>query len=293
MNGAILAKTHSVRRYRATLAALMGVLTVAIWPGLLFPLARAYAEFSFQHPFTTPFLDRYPPFVVAALLLWTGPVLLVALSLALRQLVGEYRLERRATRRRVQPTGKWLELARSAGIDDRLVVVADRAPYAFCAGFRRPTVYVSSRLLAMLSRAEIEAVLRHEASHLRRRDPLRLFLVDLAHVVLAPFPVIETFCDRVRIGIELAADRAALAIVPMPALAGAVLKVARASTSTMPHTVANLSASQARIDALLGRPVQIAFTRRDLFLTGIVLLTVGAVVAHLASIPLCPICPTI
>lgn len=293
MNGAILPKTHTLRRYRATLAALMGVLAVAIWPGLLFPLALAYAEFSFHHPFTTPFVDRYPPYVVAALLLWMCPVLLIAFALTLRQAIGEYRLERRATRRRLRPTDEWLDLARSAGVDDRLVIVADRRPYAFCAGFRKPTVYVSSRLLSMLSRTEIEAVLRHEACHLRRHDPLRLFLVDLAHVVMAPFPVVETFCDRVRIGIELAADRAALAVIPMPALAGAVVKVARASASNVPYTVANLSAGQARIDALLGRPVQIAFTRRDLILTGMVLLTIGAVVAHLASIQLCPICPTL
>ncbi len=291
--GVLAAPARAFRRYRATLSALIVVLTVAIWPNLLFPLARAYVEFSFHHPTTAPISYRYPPVVVAAFLLWASPMILIALVLSARQVIGQLRLHRQAHgRRRVAESG-WLSIATRAGIADRLIVIEDDEPFAFCSGFFNPAIYLSDGLLEMLDSAEIEAVLRHEANHLHRRDPLRLFLVQLLHLALAPLPIVETVCDRVRIGIELAADRAALANVPMPALAGAVLKVARASSRPTPIIAAGLTTSEARIDALLGRPVQVAFTRRDVVVTGLVLLTLAGVVAHLWSIQLCPICPTI
>ncbi len=260
--------TRQLRRYRASFSAVMLVLAVAIWPGLLFPLARAYVEFSFHHPFTSPLTYRYPPFVVAAFLLWISPMILIVATLTVRQVVGQLRLYQKARGRSTAANAKWTAVAKQVGIADRLVVIRDDEPFAFCTGFFRPSVYVSDGLLWMLETDEVEAVLRHETSHLQRRDPLRLFLVELLHIILAPLPVVETLCDRVRIEIELTADRAALAIVPMPALAGAVLKVARASTRTTPIVAAGLTASEARIDALLGRPVRLAFTRRDLIVTG-------------------------
>ncbi len=289
----LVQSVRAFRRYRATLSALMAVLTVAVWPSLLFPLARAYVEFSFRHPVATPLSYRYPPVVVAAFLLWASPMILIALVLSVRQAIGQLRLHRQAHGRRRIAEPTWLSIAAQVGIAHRLIVIEDDEPFAFCAGFFSPAIYLSDGLLRMLDPAEIEAVLRHEANHLHRHDPLRLFLVQLLHLALAPLPIVETLCDRVRIGIELAADRAALASVPMPALAGAVLKVARASSRPSPLFVAGLTTSEARIDALLGRPVQVAFTRRDVLLTGLVLLTLIGVVAHLWSIQLCPICPTI
>src|SRR6185312_10026543 len=159
--------------------ALLAVLGVAIWPSLLLPLAREYAEFNLRHPNASPLAPNYPPYVVAAIVRWSG-------------------------------------LAEETGIGRRLIVVADPAPFAFCAGFLFPAVYVSEGLLGILSATEVEAVLRHEASHMRRRDPLRLFLIELLRSTCAPFPIIETLAERVRFGVELAADRAALATVPMP-----------------------------------------------------------------------------
>ncbi len=282
-----------LRRYRATLTTLLTIAAIAIWPGLLFPIARAYVEFSFHHPAATPFAIHYPPYVVATVLLWLVPAILIVGALSLRQALGQLRLDRCLRGAHLQPDDEYVALTQEAGIEGRFVVVADSTPFAFCAGFFRPAVYVSSGLLEMLDIDEIEAVLLHEASHLHRRDPLRLFLLNLMHATLAPLPVVETLCERARIGIELAADRAALAMVPVPTLAGAVLKVARAGSLRAQLTVAELSAGEARIDALLGRPVNLAFGRRDLVLTALVLLTIAGVLLHLWSIKLCPICPTL
>ncbi|HEX3721475.1 MAG TPA: M56 family metallopeptidase [Nitrolancea sp.] len=293
MTRRLVTKTRLLLDYRATVIALTVVFGIAIWPSLLLPLAREYAEFNLRHPGASPLAPDYPPYVVAAILLWFGLTVLLTVGLMLRQLVGQYRLDRGAVTRRSARANSWDSVARETGIGRRLVVVADPEPFAFCAGFLFPSVYVSEGLLAILSPTEIEAVLRHEASHLRRRDPLRLFLIELLRSVFAPFPIIETLAERVCIGIELAADRAALAIVPMPTLASALVKVVRATSKASPLTVAGLTPSEARIDALLGKPIDMPYRRRDLIVTGVVALTVAGLLAHLSSLQLCPICPNL
>ena len=54
MTARFIATSHQIRRYRATVAALLVVLSVAFWPSLLLPLARQYVEFKFRHPGATP-----------------------------------------------------------------------------------------------------------------------------------------------------------------------------------------------------------------------------------------------
>jgi Zn-dependent protease with chaperone function len=108
-------------------------------------------------------------------------------------------------------------------VADRLVVVADSSIYAFCAGLISPRIYVSEGLLTALEPPEIAAVIHHEAAHLKRRDPLLLLLSKLVGYLAAPLPVLRTLIARIRIEIELAADSAALAAVPVDALAGALL----------------------------------------------------------------------
>jgi Zn-dependent protease with chaperone function len=162
----------------------------------------------------------------------------------------------------------------------------------------RPRVYVSRGLLSALSPQEVEAVLRHEAHHLRRRDPLRLFFLGLAQRLAAPFPAARVLIDRARVEIELAADRAALQAVPVEVLASALIKVASARSAVSAlASAAGLTPDQARVAALLGRPVAIQLDVRDALVTVLVLMIVGAVIGHLASqpflmSPICNACPS-
>lgn len=50
---------------------------------------------------------------------------------------------------------------------------------AFTAGLLRPRIYLSTALLRRLSPSELEATLLHELAHVKRRDPLRCWLVEL------------------------------------------------------------------------------------------------------------------
>ena len=99
---------------------------------------------------------------------------------------------------------------------------------AFTAGWWRPLVFVASDLPMRLSREELEAVLAHEAAHVRRRDPLRLFLLRFLAAVLFWLPAIRRLAEDLADEAEIAADDAAARFMALP-LASAILRMAGAN----------------------------------------------------------------
>jgi Zn-dependent protease with chaperone function len=101
------------------------------------------------------------------------------------------------------------------------VAFLDRAgPSLFCAGVRRPLIYVSRGALALLDPEELRAALAHEAAHLERRDPERSWVMMGLRLLMCLNP---TFQVQARVlardaerraderGAELGGDRLALA----------------------------------------------------------------------------------
>ncbi len=285
-----------IRRYRVAVFTVLVALSIALWPEVLGPFARVYIRLCAFVPQRLPAsLHHHPPYVVATVLLAVVTLAVLSGFLLLRQIVRQRRLMIALTPRQSLPEGHCVEFAAAAGVDGRLVIVDDPAVYAFCAGLRSPRIYLSQGLIDMLEPSELAAVLHHEATHLRQYDPLRLFLSDLLEWFTAPFPVIRALIARFRIRIELAADQAALAIVPPDVLASALLKVARARSAPEYAVVAaGLTPSEARIAALAGRPVTVPLSRQDLFVTLLVALSLLAVLVDLAGLPILnvPVCQT-
>lgn len=176
-------------------------------------------------------------------------------AVVLRQIRASQRTARHVwLRARSAPQGLDLE-AKRLGVHGRLVYVDDAAPYAFCWGFFRPAICVSSGLVRRLDDEELRAVLLHERHHLERLDPLRLLLLRLG-AVFVPLPVIGELWQRLRLSRELQADAFALESVARGALAGALLKTApsRASVSRWAGACA-FGLNEARAHHLLGRDV--------------------------------------
>lgn len=276
----------ALNRYRAAWLALLSLKFLILWPDALSPLAQAYIRFCAAVFADTLLFHHYPPYLVALLLLIVPMMILSTLFLLIRQLVGQRRLEADIARRRWN-IDDWLsDVASASGLSRRFVVVDDPRVHAFCAGLISPKVYVSSGLLRTISRDEVAAVLLHEAHHLRQRDPFRLIIADIVHYLVAPFPAFRTIIIRARIRIELAADDAALERVPADVLASALLKVARAGSSFSPRaSVAGLTPTEARVAALLSKPIAVPFDRRDLIMTTAVLLALGVAVGYLVTLP--------
>jgi Zn-dependent protease with chaperone function len=142
--------------------------------------------------------------------------------------------------------------ARTAGVVGLVDLVANARPFGFVYGWRCPRICVSTGLIARLSAQELEAVLRHEAWHLRRRDPLRFWIVHSILVVFRFVPIMSRLGHQVILVSEIAADRHVVITMGTPrALASALLKVADESL-LLPAFAGYLDA---RVAALAGEPL--------------------------------------
>jgi hypothetical protein len=156
-------------------------------------------------------------------------------------------------------------------------IVADPRPVAFCAGLRRPTVFVTTGALARLEGDELQAVVEHEAHHARRRDPLRLLVARLLAEAFA-FPTLRDLPDRQHATADLAADAAAVAAAGTPRpLAAALLRF----PDPRPE----------RVDQLLGLTLP-AGSRALLACTLLATAGLGALAVGIALAPEDPALPT-
>lgn len=163
------------------------------------------------------------------------------------------------------------QVAWSVSVEDRVTLVEDPLPYAFCWGFLRPSICVSSGLVEQLDSEELRAVLLHERHHLKRRDPLRLLLARLA-TILVPIPVFSEVSQRFRLSRELGADASALRWVPRHALAGAMLKTSLSSAGAQKwEAVCAFGLTEARARHLAGLPVVTRLSHDSLVASAVML----------------------
>ena len=185
---------------------------------------------------------------------------------ALRALVRQHRQTRRLLRaclamrssRRVA-----LEpMAHRLGLRSRLDLVELDAPLAFCYGYLRPRVLISTGLLERLAGPELEALLLHERAHLRQRDPLKVALGRLLAAALFFVPIIAALYRRYLVEKELAADGAAIAERGDPSdLSAALVRLVKGGEVHQPVSgVGAGEALEARIDVLIGEPVRVGLS---------------------------------
>ena len=122
--------------------------------------------------------------------------------------------------------------ATRVGLDPARVRVVEGLPNpAFTTGWWQPRVFVARDLPQRLSLDELESVLAHEAEHVRRRDPLRLFILRFLAGVLFWLPAIRRLVADLADEAEIAADDAAARTHALP-LASAILRMAGADLGT-------------------------------------------------------------
>lgn len=275
--------------------AILGVLV--LWPGMLSPAAYAVTRFCEGLGIHQFLVDYCPPYLVAFLTLLVLIAASVTLTMLLRQIYGHRRLHRYLLSRRRQPDAEMRDLLRQLRAEDRVVIFAASDRSAFCSGLVTPRAYISTGLIDLLDRSELEAVLRHELHHVRQRDPLRLFLGRLVAVTGTLIPVLRVVAQRQQVRLELAADSAALSAIPIESLASALILVSRGRLEpTPPLATARFSITEARISALLGQAVTPRPRRVDIVLTGVVVWTLVSLSWWLTTLPLdhvqsCPSCP--
>lgn len=106
----------------------------------------------------------------------------------------------------------------------RVRVVHGLPSPAFVSGWFGPRVFVAADLPLRLDADELAAVLAHEAVHLRRRDPLRLFVLRALASVLFWLPALRRIAADVEDEWEITADDEAARRFALP-LATAILRL--------------------------------------------------------------------
>lgn len=275
--------------------AIFGVLV--LWPQVLLPAARAVTRFCERWGMHQALVRYCPPYLIAFLGVLAIVIGSIVVVMLLRQVYGHWRLHRHLLARHRQPDVETRDLIQQLCAEDWIVIFAASERSAFCSGLITPRAYVSTALVDLLDRSELEAVLRHELHHVRQRDPLRLFLGRLVAVAGMPIPVLRVIVQRQQVQVELAADRSALTSVPVETLASALIRVSRGQTHPAPALVtAGFSATEARISALLSQPVIPSPRRIDVVLTGAIAAIFIGLGWWLSTLPLehmqsCPSCP--
>ena len=152
---------------------------------------------------------------------------------------------------RVGQVSKLQAAADATGLSGRVDVVACNELIALTYGLARPRVLLSEGAAEALTPAELRAVLAHEAIHVRRRDPLRLLVAEIAGAAFVIFPLVREFARHVLVATELAADRAAVASWGRRALAGGLLKFIETPRHLTVPGLALESTNDERVAALL------------------------------------------
>lgn len=107
---------------------------------------------------------------------------------------------------------------------------------AFTTGWIRPRVVVAADLAERLTADELTAVLAHEAVHVRRRDPLRLFALRALASLLFWLPVLRRVAADLEDEVEITADDEVALRLALP-LASAVLKLGAGASTPVAATV--------------------------------------------------------
>jgi Zn-dependent protease with chaperone function len=92
------------------------------------------------------------------------------------------------------------------GVQRQTHLVIGDQPTAFVRGFLRPSIYLSTGLVAILTLEELEAVILHERWHALRRDPLRLAIVKVMTHPFRSLVNVQEMVFRHALAIEVEAD---------------------------------------------------------------------------------------
>jgi Zn-dependent protease with chaperone function len=88
----------------------------------------------------------------------------------------------------------------------QIILVQSPQPMAFCFGFLRPRICLSTGLLGLLSSSQLRAALLHEDYHCQHFDPLRILLLEALGTALFFLPIVQEWRSLYKIKLELAAD---------------------------------------------------------------------------------------
>lgn len=122
-------------------------------------------------------------------------------------ILASLRLKRTLFNKQVRLPKELIGLVKRLRLKSLVRVVEDRRPLAFCFGFFQPKIYLSTGLIDRMSNRELEAILRHERSHITNHDTTILTLFFIAQSFFLFFPFFSDLIGRIRLEKEINADK--------------------------------------------------------------------------------------
>ncbi len=116
---------------------------------------------------------------------------------------------RKGLQQDVTGNGRLSILLEKLDLQSKVKVVDSSRIFAVCFGILNPIIYLSTKLIKMLTKDELEVVLRHEKYHLKNRDTITLMLAVIFESFLPFVPIISDLIRQYKTDRELSADREA------------------------------------------------------------------------------------
>ena len=155
-----------------------------------------------------------------------------------------------------------------------------KEPLAATVGLFRPTIRLSPALTGALDPEALAAVRAHEMAHAAHRDPLRIWLAQLATDLQWPFPAPQRRLRDWRRALEMARDQEVRRSgIDGPDLAAgilAVLRIASAVAGVAATLIDDESSLRERIERLLAPAPAVGANRRSVMSFALVLSGLGA-----------------
>ena len=89
---------------------------------------------------------------------------------------------------------------------DKVKIIFNKKPLAFCLGFFQPKIYLSTGLIKLMNGPELEAIILHEKYHLLKKDNMFLIAANLIKQLFLPFPILADLLDNLIKIKEIKAD---------------------------------------------------------------------------------------
>lgn len=109
---------------------------------------------------------------------------------------------------------------------------------AFTFGLRNPSILLSTKLIEMLDKTELDAVIQHETAHQKFHHTLKIFLLKTIAEVMWYIPLTKWSYENYKIIIELVADEYAIKLMGNElGLGSALLKLVKTHIETKTHSL--------------------------------------------------------
>lgn len=104
----------------------------------------------------------------------------------------------------------FIPLLKKIHLVDKVVMTQNDKPFAFCFGIRSPKIYISAKLVSLVTASELKTILLHEQYHLEHHDALTLLVANIAASLFPFFPLLSDLITSYRTEREILADKAAI-----------------------------------------------------------------------------------